>query len=87
MRPVILLGDRTSHGGVVLEGADSTLVRGRRVARVGDRVSCPRDGHTPSVIVSGDPTALVDGRPLAREGDKCACGATLIASVADTGTL
>lgn len=87
MKPVILVGDRTSHGGTVLEGAADTFVDGRQVARVGDRVSCPKDGHSPVVIISGDETSLVDGKPIARHGDKCSCGATLIASVSDTGVV
>ncbi|QEM84052.2 PAAR domain-containing protein [Halomonas binhaiensis] len=85
MKPIILVGDRTSHGGTVLEGADSTFVNGKQVARVGDKVSCPKDGHSPAVIISGDETTIVDGKPIARHGDKCSCGATLIASVSDTG--
>lgn len=84
MKPVVVVGDRTSHGGTVLEGAADTLVQGRQVARVGDRVSCSRDGHSPGVIITGDETSLVDGKPIARHGDKCSCGATLIASVTDT---
>lgn len=85
MKPIILVGDSTSHGGVVLEGAATTLVNGKKVARVGDRVSCPRKGHTSAVIASGDATTIVEGKPVARHGDTCSCGATLIASVTDTG--
>lgn len=87
MRPVILEGDKTSHGGTVLEGAPTTLVYGRRLARVGDKVSCPLPGHQGCVIVSGDETTLEEGQPIARDGDKVSCGATLIASEQDTGML
>ncbi|QEM82543.1 PAAR domain-containing protein [Halomonas binhaiensis] len=87
MRPLILVGDSTSHGGTVLEGASSTFVQGKSVARVGDKVSCPKNGHSPAVIVSGDATTLIDGKPVARHGDKCSCGAALIASVTDTGII
>lgn len=81
MRPFILTGDQTDHGGVVIEGAQASEVDGRRIARVGDTVTCPRKGHGgTTTIVSGDPNVLIDGRPAARHGDKCACGATLIAS-------
>ncbi|MFN3297390.1 PAAR domain-containing protein [Caldimonas sp.] len=80
-RPFIVLGDRTSHGGTVVEASASTDTHGRRIARVGDRVTCPRKGHGRlTTIVTGDPTMLIDGKPVARHGDKCACGATLIAS-------
>jgi uncharacterized Zn-binding protein involved in type VI secretion len=80
-RPFILVGDKTDHGGVVIEGAPTSSVGGRAIARVGDKVSCPTRGHNDTtVIVSGDPTCIIDGQPAARHGDKTACGATLIAT-------
>jgi len=80
-RPFIVLGDRTDHGGVVVGAAGTTETHGKRIARVGDQVTCPKKGHGgTSVIVTGDPTMIIDGQPAARHGDKCACGATLIAS-------
>lgn len=80
-RPFIVVGDRTSHGGVVISGSESTEVDGKPVARVGDRVTCPKKGHgSVTTIVTGDVTAIIDGRPLARHGDKTACGAMLISS-------
>lgn len=79
MHPFIVVGDRTSHGGVVISGSETTEVEGKRVARIGDQVTCPRKGHgSVTTIVTGDLTAIIDGRPLARHGDKTACGATLI---------
>lgn len=86
MRPIILVGDSTDHGGVVLDGSPSTDVFGKKVARIGDPVSCPKRNHGNSVIVSGDATMLVDGIPVARHGDKCACGAALISSQMTDGT-
>lgn len=82
-RPFILVGDKTDHGGVVIAGAPATDVHGKSIARVGDKVTCPKRGHgSPTVIVSGDPTCIIDGQPAARHGDKTACGATLISSQA-----
>jgi uncharacterized Zn-binding protein involved in type VI secretion len=80
-RPIILMGDQTDHGGTVIEGAPSTDLNGRRVARVGDQVTCPKrnHGHT-TVIVTGDESCLIEGRPVARHGDRTACGAILLAS-------
>ncbi len=79
-RAFILLGDKTDHGGVVISASESSDVNGRGIARVGDKVTCPRKGHGGvTTIVSGDPTAIIDGRPAARHGDKTACGASLIA--------
>ena len=80
-RPFIVLGDRTDHGGVVVGASGTSETHGKRIARVGDQVTCPKKGHGgTSVIVTGDPTMIIDGQPAARHGDKCACGATLIAS-------
>jgi len=81
-RPFILVGDKTDHGGVVVEGSPNSQVDGRAIARVGDKVTCPKRGHGPTTIVSGDSTAMIDGRPAARHGDRCACGAVLISSQA-----
>lgn len=81
-QPFILLGDKTDHGGEVVEAAASTKTGGVRIARVGDKVTCPHRGHGPTTIVSGDPTMTIDGKPVARHGDKTACGATLISSQA-----
>ncbi|MBK1615931.1 hypothetical protein CKO44_20980 [Rubrivivax gelatinosus] len=84
-RPYIVVGDRTSHGGNVLEGGTATDSHGRAIARVGDLVSCPRKGHGHLTrIACGDPALLIDGLPAAREGDRCACGAKLIASQSAT---
>lgn len=78
--PLIVLGDKTSHGGAVLEGSMETTIDGKPVARVGDKVSCPIPGHGTCPIVSGDPTWIIDGQPAARHGDTTGCGATLISS-------
>jgi uncharacterized Zn-binding protein involved in type VI secretion len=81
MPALIVVGDQTSHGGVVIEGSPVTDTHGKLIARIGDRVTCPRRGHgQTTVIVTGDPTFLIDGKAAARHGDKTACGATLISS-------
>ena len=79
-RPFIVIGDTTSHGGTVVEGAPTTDTDGRRIARVGDKVTCPRRGHGDTVIATGDPTCIIEGKPAARHGDVTACGATLIST-------
>ena len=80
-RPFIVLGDKTDHGGEVIEASGVTDTHGKRIARLGDKVSCPKKGHGgTTTIVSGDPTMIIAGRAAARHGDKTACGATLIAS-------
>jgi len=79
---LIRLGDKMSHGGVVIEASQFSDSGGKPIARVGDKVSCPV--HGPTMIASGDPSMLVDGKPVARHGDLVACGATLIASQQNT---
>jgi|GEM_PF-1835542 len=84
-KPFIVIGDKTDHGGVVIQGSSASDAAGKQIARVGDKVTCPRRGHgDTTVIVSGDPTCIIDGQPAARHGDKTACGATLIASQSTT---
>ncbi len=80
-RPVIVVGDKTDHGGEVIQGAVGTDAAGKLVARVGDKVTCPKRGHGgTTVIASGDASFTIDGQPVARHGDKTACGATLLSS-------
>lgn len=76
-KPFIVVGDKTSHGGTVVEGAPTASTHGKLIARVGDKVTCPKCG--PTTIAEGDDTMIVMGRPVARDGDKTACGAKLIA--------
>jgi uncharacterized Zn-binding protein involved in type VI secretion len=77
-RPLIVLGDKTSHGGTVIS-ADLTFdINGKYVARIGDMTVCPKcKGTFP--ITSG-PSDLVDsdGNGYARHMDSTACGAKLI---------
>lgn len=82
-RPFILVGDKTDHGGTVIQGSGASDVGGVAIARVGDKVTCPKRGHGgTTTIATGDPTCIIDGQPAARHGDKTACGATLISSQA-----
>ncbi|MFP4592613.1 PAAR domain-containing protein [uncultured Ralstonia sp.] len=87
-RPFILLGDKTDHGGVVISASGNTSTGGKGVACVGDKVTCPQQGHGgTTVIVTGDPNVIIDGRQAARHGDKTACGATLLSSQGNTGSI
>lgn len=84
-KPFIVVGDKTDHGGTVVQGSAMTDAAGKQIARVGDKVTCPQKGHGgTTVIVSGDPTCIIDGQAAARHGDKTACGATLLSSQAVT---
>lgn len=78
MKKLAYEGDATSHGGVILTGSDRIKVKGRRAARVGDRVSCPIHGD--NAIVEGSSSMKDGNTPLSRDGDRTRCGACLIAS-------
>lgn len=76
---VILKGDKTTHGGTVLEGFEQVSCLDISVAGVGHQVSCPMcKGTFP--IIEGTPQVTFNGIALAVEGMKTACGAKLIAS-------
>jgi uncharacterized Zn-binding protein involved in type VI secretion len=82
---LIVLGDKTSHGGTVIGGAFASDTHGKRIARMGDMVSCPRcKGLFP--ISQGDASLIMDGAPAAYHGCKVACGATLISGQVFTTT-
>lgn len=85
MQPVIVQGDQTDHGGVVLAGSPFSDCAGKPIARVGDMVACPKcRGVFP--IAEGDDSNIVDGAPVAYNGCKVACGAILISSQLATQT-
>jgi len=84
-RNIIVLGDKTSHGGTVISASMTSSAHGKGWARVGDMVSCPRcRGVFP--ISQGDNSLLDDGKPVAYDGCKVACGAILISNQAVTTT-
>ena len=50
-RSVIVIGDKTTHGGTVLQGSQTMTAGGKNVARQGDLVSCPKcKGNFPIVV-------------------------------------
>jgi uncharacterized Zn-binding protein involved in type VI secretion len=76
--PFIVLGDTTSHGGIVIEGDPFFDTDGKPIALVGHLVTCPKCKSGPFPIISGAPDMICNGRAVARHGDKTACGAMLI---------
>jgi uncharacterized Zn-binding protein involved in type VI secretion len=80
-RSQVVVGDRTSHGGVVLNGSPTHDWHGIPIARQGDRVFCPRCPPFEFMIAEGleNCTDTDAGLPMAVEGHKTTCGATLIA--------
>lgn len=77
-RRIILVGDPTTHGGVVATGSSTASVAGKPIARLHDTVTCPHHGD--NKIVEGEASYDVDGVPVALEGHRTECGSTLIAT-------
>jgi len=78
-KAIIRVGDKTSHGGTVLEGLQFFLILGKPAAGVGHRVHCPTCSGS-QAIVEGAANATMMGIQIAVDGMKTSCGATLIAS-------
>jgi uncharacterized Zn-binding protein involved in type VI secretion len=77
---LIVMGDRTTHGGTVITADMTFYIHGKCAARVGDFTVCPKcKGVFPIKTGAAD---LVDGegRGYARHMDETACGARLISS-------
>lgn len=81
MKGVIRFGDKTDHGGSVISASPTFLCWGKGVARVGDLVACPKDGHGVTPIVEGHATFTDRGKPVAFDGHRAACGCKLISSL------
>lgn len=81
-RPFVVLGDKTSHGGTVISADFTSDINGRYMARVGDKVVCPKCKGV-FAIKAGAPD-VVDGQGLgyARHMDTTDCGARLISGQA-----
>ncbi len=76
---VIRVGDQHSHGGKVVTGSagkGNGTAHGRPIARVGDKVVCPKHGM--QKIITGSPKAKLQGRAVAIAGSKTSCGAILL---------
>ena len=84
-QPLITIGDKTSHGGVVMGATMLSLTGDKPIARVGDMTACPKcKGMFP--IAEGDGSLIIDGAAAAYHGCKTACGASLIAGQQFTTT-
>lgn len=73
----IVLGDRTSHGGVVVSGDPTWTIDGKPIARVGDKVTCPRCKRDTTIVTSRFPTVIDLGKPVTYDQDKTDCGAVI----------
>ncbi len=83
----IIVGDTTTHGGLVIKGCTTATWSGMQVARVGDLVFCPKCGGGIFPIIEGESRVNVMGQPIAVEGNKTGCRAELIAVQASTNVV
>jgi uncharacterized Zn-binding protein involved in type VI secretion len=79
-RPLIVMGDKTTHGGTVI-GADMTSdINGKYLARVNDMTVCPKCRGTFPITSGAEEMKDGAGNAYARHMDSTACGAKLISS-------
>ncbi|MGJ7918300.1 PAAR domain-containing protein [Massilia sp. LXY-6] len=86
---IITVGDKTDHGGTVISGSPNHDIRGKAIARLGDKVDCPQPypggkPHGVNKIITAHDTLTVDGVPVAVEGCTTECGCKLIGSLPAT---
>ena len=82
---IIVVGDTTDHGGKVISGSSLHTVDGIPIARLGDRVDCPKHypsgkAHGVNKIVTAHPIVKAGGVAVAVEGCETECGCKLIGS-------
>lgn len=81
MEGIIVVGDPTTGGGVVITGDVNWQIDGRPVARVGDQATCKRKGHPGVVtIVQGHPYIQSDDRAVALHGAALSCGCRVLSA-------
>jgi uncharacterized Zn-binding protein involved in type VI secretion len=73
------IGDQTDHGGQIIQGSGIRFTEGKKVARRGDLVSCPKPGHGVCQIIATITSPLQTENPdTAHVASITACGATII---------
>ena len=82
---IIVVGDKTDHGGKVISGSPLHKIGGIPIARLGDEVDCPQHypggkPHGVNKIVTAHATMTVGGIPVAVENCVTECGCKLIGS-------
>ncbi|QBR50162.1 PAAR domain-containing protein [Erwinia sp. QL-Z3] len=79
----VLLGDNTTHGGEVISASSTMIVNAKKVALIGDKISCPIDGHGINSIIEGSSEWISDGKAVVVDGCRCECGCQVISSAPD----
>ncbi|WP_296651248.1 PAAR domain-containing protein [Paraburkholderia sp.] len=83
MPGIIRVGDGHTGGGVVESGSSDCFFMGCAVARIRDRVMCPKHGD--NRIATATSGAFDNGLEVAQHGDLCECGCRLISSLQNSG--
>ena len=81
-RAQCVVGDMTSHGGVIISGNPFHTWHDISIARQGDLVTCPKCPPHIFKIAEGLAMWVSDDQPVATEGHRTTCGAELIAQAA-----
>ncbi len=79
-RPLIVLGDKTTHGGTVITADMTSTTNGKGMARTGDMTVCPKCKGTFPITEASGIVSDGAGRVYARHMDGTACGAKLLGS-------
>lgn len=79
----VLLGDKTSHGGEVISASSTMVVNSKKVALIGDEISCPVEGHGTNQIIEGSSEWSSDGKAIVVDGCHCECGCQVMSSAPD----
>jgi uncharacterized Zn-binding protein involved in type VI secretion len=75
-RDVARLGDKTDHGGAIIQAALDLKHMGIPTALDGHLTECPKCGGTYPIIATG--ARKHHGTKVALIGDKTACGASIV---------
>jgi len=83
MKNVVVLGDKTSHGGAVISASSTFEIEGKNAALLNDSVSCPE--HGPNRIIECEPGYEEQGKGIVVHLCKTECGSVVYASLTDAG--
>lgn len=83
MKNVVVLGDKTSHGGAVISASSTFEIEGKNAALLHDMVSC--EEHGPNRIIECEPGYDEQGKGIVVHLCKTECGSVVYASLTDAG--
>lgn len=79
MQATITIGDKTTHGGIVIEADNNFIVQGKATHLNGMKHYCPKCNTIVTAIASNS-LVVINGKAMIVAGDKTTCGATFISS-------